>query len=125
MSLPERPVAVAEMLVHEASHHYFHIVRRLEAVHDESDGRLYYSVVKGRERTIDLILLAFHAFANVALFYRSCMTRGLSDKGYCRKNLTRHIPELRMLLGHLKSSNAVTATGNLLWEPLAHRVFAN
>jgi hypothetical protein len=123
LSLPRRPVEVAEMLVHEASHQYFNIAQRFEAVSDGDDRKLYYSPVKGTDRPIDKILLAFHAFANVGLFYKSCIATGLDDKNYCKKNLERHLPELNELAEHLRSCNSLTNVGRALWEPLANSVF--
>jgi HEXXH motif-containing protein len=123
MSLPRQAAEVAEMLVHEGSHQYFHIVQMADAVCDEDDNRLYYSPVKGTERPIEMILLAFHAFANVALFYKACMAKGLDDTGYCRKNLARHLPELDDLKRHLETCDSLTPAGRLLWKPLAELVF--
>jgi HEXXH motif-containing protein len=123
LSLPRRPVEVAEMLVHEASHQYFYAVQRFEAVSDADDRKLYYSPVKGTDRPIDKILLAFHAFANVGLFYKSCIATGLDDKNYCKINLERHLQELNELAEHLRSCNSLTKIGRALWEPLANNVF--
>jgi HEXXH motif-containing protein len=111
------------MFVHEASHQYFHIIRRVDTVHDHSDTRLYYSPVKGEGRPIDAILLAFHAFANVVLFYRLCIDGGLDDDGYCKRNADRHLSELKSMLSYLQSSNALTEVGTLLWKPLAAKIF--
>jgi HEXXH motif-containing protein len=111
------------MLVHEASHQYFHIARRLEAVHDGSDDRLFHSPVKGIGRPIDAILLAFHAFGNVVLFYRLCVDAGLDDKGYCAANAARHLAELEIMRSHIRSSRALTEVGTLLWRPLAAKLF--
>ena len=111
------------MLVHEASHQYFYAAQRFEAVSDADDRKLYYSPVKGTDRPIDKILLAFHAFANVGLFYKSCIATGLDDKNYCKINLERHLPELNELAEHLRSCNSLTKVGRALWEPLANNVF--
>ena len=123
VSFPSKPIMVAEMLVHEASHQYFHIATRFRPVHDRSDRRLYHSPVKGESRPIDAILLAFHAFANVLLFYRSCIESGVEDQGYCERSATRHRSELEPMLDYLRLPNSLTETGRLLWEPLASRLF--
>jgi HEXXH motif-containing protein len=124
VSFPSEYIAVAEMLIHEASHQYFNIVRRFEEVHDGSDKRLYHSPVKEESRPIDAILLAFHAFANVVLFYRQCIAAGLEDDGYCKKNAARHLAELNIMHSHLQSSDALTKVGVLLWKPLAAELFS-
>jgi HEXXH motif-containing protein len=123
ISFPSKLISIAEMFVHEASHQYFHIIRRLESVHDGSDSRLFHSPVKGRERPIDAILLAFHAFGNVVLFYRLCSEAGLDDGGYCAANTVRHLAELEIMHSHLESSRALTEVGTLLWKPLAVKLF--
>jgi HEXXH motif-containing protein len=123
ISFPSRCISIAEMFVHEASHQYFHIARRLEAVHDGSDNRLFHSPVKGTGRPIDAILLAFHAFGNVVLFYRLCIEAGLDDNGYCTDNAARHLAELEIMRSHLQSSRALTEVGALLWRPLAAKLF--
>jgi HEXXH motif-containing protein len=123
ISFPSRHLSTAEMLVHEASHQYFHIVRRFGAVHDGSDKRLYHSPVRGEGRPIEAILLAFHAFGNVVLFYRLCIEAGLEDNGYCEINAARHLSELEIMLSHLQSSHALTEIGALLWRPLAAKLF--
>jgi hypothetical protein len=123
ISFPSTCISIAEMLVHEASHQYFHIARRLEAVHDGSDDRLFHSPVKGIGRPIDAILLAFHAFGNVVLFYRLCVDAGLDDKGYCAANAARHLAELEIMRSHIRSSRALTEVGTLLWRPLAAKLF--
>ncbi|MCA9666296.1 MAG: hypothetical protein KC503_11935, partial [Myxococcales bacterium] len=45
-------------------------------VDDGSDRRLYPSPIKKAERPIDKILLAYHAVANMVLFYRQCAENG-------------------------------------------------
>jgi len=118
ISFPSKPAALAEMFVHETAHQYFHIVRALGPVHDDSDTRLYFSPVKQKERPLDRVLLAYHAFANVLLFYDLCIKAGLDDDEYCRQNYRRHVRELEVLEQHLRGNPALTRTGQLLCEPL-------
>ncbi|MGH9844940.1 MAG: aKG-HExxH-type peptide beta-hydroxylase, partial [Blastocatellia bacterium] len=67
------PLVIGEMLVHESSHQYFHSITPLEDVADQTDPTTYYSPFVKRQRTIDRLLLAYHAFANVYLYYRECL----------------------------------------------------
>jgi HEXXH motif-containing protein len=71
------PVKLAEMLIHECSHQYFSLLTRFAALTND-DGRLYYSPFVRKERPAERILLAYHAFANVELFYRACVRAGVS-----------------------------------------------
>lgn len=122
MSFPASPVQHAEMLVHEATHQYFYLLSRLGPIVDPRHTAQYYSPVKRTKRPLDRILLAYHAFANVLLFYRACLRRGIRDKGYCRRNEATTIPQLMELDRILRSTTALTPLGHALWQPLAARV---
>ena len=122
MSICTAPAAVGEMLVHEGSHFYFHIVDRLGPLHDGSDQNLYYSPVRRMGRPIYFILMAYHAFANVLLYYRLCQTSGLRDGGYCRKQEEDLRPQLEQLESALKKTSALTPAGKALWRSLSQRI---
>lgn len=117
ISFPARPVAVAEILVHECSHQYYHLTELLGRVTNGSDRREFYSPVKDRERPLEAILLAFHAFANMVFFYRRALASGLEDNGYCAANEARHRADLEQLGAHLESSTGLTALGLALFQP--------
>jgi HEXXH motif-containing protein len=119
MSFPAGAAAHAEMLVHESAHQYFYLLTRLGPVDDGSDRELHYSPVRQTRRPIDKILLAYHAFANVLLFYRECQRSRLKDGGYCRVNEKELLPQIQQLEVPLRSSRALTPLGRALWEPLA------
>ncbi len=119
MSFPASAAAHAEMLVHECSHLNYQILTRLGDVDDGSDETLYFSPVKHTGRRIDRILLAFHAFANVMLFYRDCLATGIDDDGYCERNVEATIPQLATLDKALRTTPALTPLGRALYEPLA------
>ena len=118
VSYPAPPAALAEMLVHECSHLTFQIVTRLGDVDDGTDQTLYYSPVKQTGRPIDRILLAYHAFANLVLFYRTCLASGIDDDGYCERNEKATLPQLEMLEEALGTTTALTPIGRALFEPL-------
>ncbi len=85
-------------------------------------GRTQIIAGEGHGRPIGAILLAFHAFANVVLFYQSCLESGLKDEGYCEANMDRHLPELELMANHLRATTSLTEAGQLLRRPLAGRV---
>ena len=114
--------ASAEILVHEASHQYFLILRRLGPLDDGSDTSLYYSPLVDRGRPLDRILFAFHACANILGFYRSCVAAGISDTSYFSKNEPVVVDQLRQLILPLRTSRALTPTGRALFEPWAEIV---
>jgi HEXXH motif-containing protein len=121
-SLPAHPAASAEMLIHESSHLYVNVARRIDEVVNGEDTSLYDSPVKGVPRPLDRILIAYHAFANVALFYGACIERGLEDAGYCATNLARHRAELAILERPLARTRGLSPLGRHLFEPLAERL---
>lgn len=111
--------ALAEMLVHETTHLYFHLLTRVRPVHDGSDPKEYYSPIKRRGRPIHFILVAYHAFANVLLFYRLCLESGYADPdGYVARNERELVPQLRQLDDALNTTKALTPIGRAMWEPL-------
>jgi hypothetical protein len=116
-------LALAEMLVHEATHQYYHLLTRVAPVHDGSDTKLYYSPFKRSGRPIQYILIAYHAFANVLLFTRACMQAGVADlEGYLATNEAELLPQLLQLEEGLKETHALTRVGLSLWDPLSERV---
>jgi HEXXH motif-containing protein len=115
--------ARAEILIHEATHQYFHLTTRLGPVDDGSDTTEYYSPIKRRGRTIRYILVAYHAFGNVLLFYRTCRMRGyLDEDGYCSESERELAPQLKQLEAALRGTTGLTPLGRALWEPLADRI---
>jgi HEXXH motif-containing protein len=122
MSFGCSTAAIAEMLVHEASHQYLHLLTRLDDVDDGSDASLYYSPVKGTGRPIRAILVAYHAFANVLLMYRRCLAAGADPDGYFARSVERTERELAQLDQALETTTALTEVGEALWLPLRKRV---
>lgn len=121
MSVAE-PMILAENLVHEASHQYFHLLARIEPVDDGSDTATYFSPVTGRDRPLSAILVAYHAFANVMLFLASCLKDRVEDGGYYAARRKELVPKLSRLEAPIRENPALTATGRALSEPLMKRV---
>lgn len=123
LSFPGPAVEIAETLVHEASHHHYFALQRLTPLHDGSDTKEYYSPIKDRGRTIDLILFAFHAFGNAALFHRDVSNRDSRYLSLNGRTLEVSLERLRPLRSHLLETRALTEAGDTLWRPLAERLF--
>lgn len=118
----DSPEELAEGLVHEGAHEYMHILSRLGNLDDGSDTALYYSPVRRTKRPLRAILVAYHAFANVMLFYRLCRSDGFNASEYFEVSEKRLIPDLQQLEEVLRSAHALTTLGNSLWQPLASRL---
>jgi HEXXH motif-containing protein len=124
MSNDHRPWALAEMLVHEASHQYFFMATLLGPVDDGSDLTHHYSPLVGRNRPIDKVLLSYHALGNMTLFFRDCISGGIEDGGYCLERLTTVTNQMAQVSEVLRDTSALTSVGKALWSPLADRVVA-
>lgn len=122
ISFRNDPAAIAEMLVHEASHHHFNVLMMIDPVTDGSDLKQYYSPFRKCDRPIEMILLAYHAFANVLLYYRECQRTGVDDNGYCKRNEAELIPDLRKLEEALEATGSLTEAGERLWRPFCSHV---
>jgi HEXXH motif-containing protein len=116
------PAAIGEMLVHEGAHQYYHLLTYLGPVDDGSDTSTYYSPAVRRPRPLSRILVAYHAFANVLLFYRACLKQGVQDRGYCSQNEERLRDEVAQLEAPLAGNPALTPLGRALVEPLMERL---
>ena len=118
ISAPASPIAIAELLVHECSHQYFHLAEEFGPIQDPEDKTAYWSPVAKRYRPIGRILCAMHAFANLELFYGQCIERGFDDHGYARCCCETHRSEIAELRKALATSRGLTPVGQDLWAPL-------
>lgn len=107
---------VAESLIHEASHQYYFLLSRLVDL-TRDDGRLFYSPFVGIDRPPDKLLLAYHAFTNVEIFYRACLKNEIKA-AQCE----RVLEQLRRELGHVQKVLAneidLTSVGKCIFETL-------
>jgi hypothetical protein len=122
VSATSNATAIAELLVHEASHQYFHLLTLLDPFDDGSDGNMYYSPAVRKERTLARIGVAYHAFANILLMYEACLASNIDDDGYCDRGLVKLAPEVGQLEAPLRENAAMTAVGRALCEPLIERL---
>jgi HEXXH motif-containing protein len=109
-------IRLAEMLIHESSHQHFHLLTRLAPLAEE-DERLFYSPFARAQRHADRILLAYHAFANVELFYRACLERGIQT-ARALDGIARFQADLDAVERVLADEAALTPIGRELLEAL-------
>jgi hypothetical protein len=120
------PVArLAESLVHEASHQYFQTAETVDRFTGmAADERMYWSPYANTNRHLDRILFAFHAFANVTVFYQQVL-RGRIDGGlreHAERTLAFHRPNLDTFRGYLESSEELTPAGRALFRTVNGRI---
>ncbi len=113
------PAALAEMLLHEASHQYMYVLRRLGPLDDGSDPALYPSPLSGRMRPLATIVLAYHAVGNILLFCRESP----DDSRLRPRRIEEEYAAARAAYERvLTGSRALTRLGAALWEPLYERL---
>jgi HEXXH motif-containing protein len=122
LSAAHDPAALAEPLVHEATHQYLHLASRVGPVDDGSDQATYWSPLRGGERQLPRLLAAYHAFGNVALVLRGLVEAGEDQRGRAADRLAALLPALRTTEGQLWRHPALTPSGRALLDPLLARL---
>jgi HEXXH motif-containing protein len=107
---------VAESLIHEASHQYYFLLSRLEPLTND-DGRRFYSPFVHRERPPDKLLLAYHAFTNVEIFYLECLRLGIKP-AQCELVLAQLERELSHVQRLLSDEIDMTPVGRCIFDTL-------
>lgn len=113
---------LAEILLHEAAHQYFYLLERLGPLDDGSDGQLYWSPPIRKARPLSRILMAFHALANVRLFYERCRGTGAEAEAYLSRNLASMDEAVAALGSPLHGNPALTGLGRAVYDPLHARL---
>src|SRR5262249_9151892 len=116
------PMSLTEVLVHEASHQYFYLLSRLGQVDDGTDKNSYFSPFAVAERSLDRILLAYHACGNILLLCGFCQESSAPDAGYSAQRHRVLISHFTQLAAPLRNNAALTGVGLSLYEPLAARL---
>lgn len=119
MSDVERPLQLAETLVHEASHQHFYLLDRYIRLFDPSDDTLYYSAVKNTGRPIVFILLAYHAFSNICLMFQALQTSGYSFTAEEKEYERTLMAQITSLGNQLKGAGSLTEPGRAFYDSLA------
>lgn len=123
-SFPTPALKMAELLVHETSHQYYHYGQLQTLFSNGMDETLYWSPYVQKGRPIDRILLSFHAFANIVLFYRNCLSAGMTeDRDLAEYEIAFNLNHLGPMSQHLQSSRGLTPAGRSLFEPLRDELF--
>ena len=116
VSVPDGALTLAESFVHETAHQYFFLASRFTRL-TEPDDCLYYSPLAGRDRPLEMILVAFHAAANIASFYRLVADR-CPDLAASDDATMRVARDCRILADHLRDNRHLTESGWSLFEPI-------
>jgi len=117
VSMQPDPVAIADVLIHEASHQYFHWMERVAPILHSGEHHMFYSEPVGRERPLDRILIAQHAFSNVMRFFALLREAGLYQNAYDGR-IVRYTAFVDSLEGTLNANRPhLSAMGRSLFSP--------
>lgn len=117
MSQPGAPLDVGEVLIHECAHQHFHLASRVAPMKAPGESGRYFSPPVGRERPLDMILIAYHAFANVLVYYEKAFDMSLGDAvAWNRYNNFRD--QVAVLEGHLLGNPGLSELGRTIFEEL-------
>ena len=122
VSYPASVFDIAETLIHECAHQYFNIVNWFGDFDDGSDTKLYWSAAAQKYRTLVRILIGYHAFANILLFYEALQEADIDDGGYVEQNLSDMRSKVEHLDEPLRGNPALTDLGLAIYTPLADRL---
>lgn len=117
MTEPVSALEAAEILVHESSHQYFHMLERISDMCKPGPREMFYSPPVKRDRPLDRILVAYHAFANVLIMYMAAFEQGHGDQ-YTVNRFHAFCQDVATLEGYLDRSNGLSDLGLTLFLPL-------
>lgn len=122
ITVDSRSVIVSEMLVHEASHQHFFIAKHLGKFDNGTDLKEYFSPMAKQNRTIEKILLAFHAIGNMLIMHSLFIEGSHSDVSLSVERISILSRKLRCIEGILVNSKALTPLGRAIYDPLSVRI---
>ncbi|MEA3062539.1 MAG: hypothetical protein QOJ94_2320 [Sphingomonadales bacterium] len=123
MTLFDSPIDVAETLVHEASHQWWHMLDRVAPlVLPDRRADSLWSPVKQCLRPVPGVALAHHAFGNVALFFAALARSGRLEPTAWALHSTDLVQWLPRMSRDLRAQGALTPEGLCLIETLDGRL---
>lgn len=121
IAVPASATETVEMLIHECSHQYLHMLSLFGTLVSE-DARPHYSPLKGRERPLDRIVLGYHAFGNAKLAYAQLRAHGHAEAIAGRHRVVSTY--LDELVKPLVDEVGLSALGREIFRPLRARLDA-
>ncbi|MEA2663732.1 MAG: hypothetical protein QOI11_676 [Candidatus Eremiobacteraeota bacterium] len=107
--------SIAEVIVHEVSHQNFLLLNAVYPLARDQEGESFYSSLKGSDRPLSRVLLAYHAAANMALFWDDLGKRVALREYYLAEQdeMNRHVDSLAVEIGR---ATGLTEAGQLLFR---------
>lgn len=112
---PGGPESVAEVIVHEVSHQNFLLLSAVFPLARDHEDEKFFSSLKGKERPLTRVLLAYHAAANMALFWHDLSRHMTLDDYYLAEQdeMNKHADSLA---AELARARGLTEAGELLFR---------
>lgn len=107
--------SIAEVIVHEVSHQNYLLLNAVFPLAQDRDGEKYYSSLKRSERPVSRVFLAYHAAANMALFWDDLSKRMDLNEYYVaeKTEMSEHATSLGEVLNN---ATGLTESGALLFK---------
>lgn len=121
VAVPASVIETAEMLIHECSHQYIHLMQWFGSLVSEA-ARPHYSPLKGCDRPLDRILLGYHAFGNAILAYAQLRAHGHAEAIAGRYRVVSGYVD--QLATPLVDEVGLSALGREIMRPLRTRLAA-
>jgi HEXXH motif-containing protein len=119
LSIPDDPMRIGEFLVHESSHIHLNMEEAMAPLYNGRDERLYWSPARREERPLFGIMLAYHAFGNMILYYRDIKANDNREIEHRDAAISEIMPQIVTLYEHLRASDGLTAGGAMIRDELA------
>lgn len=117
---PVAAESLAEAIVHEVSHQHFHLVNGLlPLVQKGHEEEKYFSSLKGQQRPLVKVLLAFHASANMTLFWHDLIARAPQARPQRARELACMLAHTLDLAHVLVHSKGMSDAGNAMFQTQA------
>ncbi|GGX41932.1 hypothetical protein GCM10007385_06870 [Tateyamaria omphalii] len=117
MSQPNSLLEVGEVLIHECAHQHFHLACRVFPMKTETENGRYFSPPVGRDRPLDMILIAYHAFANVLTYYECAFDMSLGDQ-LSHNRYKSFSEEVAVLESYLDNNKGLSELGRTIFSNL-------
>ena len=120
IAAPGNRLHLAELFIHEAAHQHFNLGALLgKYVRPEASELLVYSALKGSQRSLERVAMAFHAIANIYVFLDRLACQGGSDGVDAAHRICELGPVTHSLFAEIETHWAkFTPNGLSLMEPI-------
>ncbi|MGJ8561393.1 MAG: aKG-HExxH-type peptide beta-hydroxylase [Litorimonas sp.] len=116
ISVNQRPIDIAEMLVHEASHQHFFILQQISRLVADGSSETLYSPIASTQRPTIKVLLGYHAAANILHFYDRLIPSGGASQLTKRRDVINDM--CGVFESELDRSSTLTPEGKFLRDGL-------